>query len=98
MLSTVKPVTASSKVMVTVTSLSLLVVITTSNDRLVTVTITFDEAVTGFTVDNIDFSNANVTPYGSNGIGTLNRSADGRTYTITYTAGPDVEDATNTIS
>ncbi|MCW8226377.1 Ig-like domain-containing protein, partial [Verminephrobacter eiseniae] len=72
--------------------------VTTSNDRLVTVTITFDEAVTGFTVDNIDFSNANVTPYGSNGIGTLNRSADGRTYTITYTAGPDVEDATNTIS
>src|SRR6218665_4843 len=70
----------------------------TSNDRLVTVTITFDEAVTGFTVDNIDFSNANVTPYGSNGIGTLNRSADGRTYTITYTATPDVQHATNTIS
>src|SRR6218665_880782 len=72
--------------------------VTSSNDRLVTVTITFDEAVTGFTVDNIDFSNAHVTPYGTNRIGTLNRSADGRTYTITYTAGPDVEDATNTIS
>ncbi|MCW5263606.1 hypothetical protein D5045_26840 [Verminephrobacter eiseniae] len=72
--------------------------VTSSNDRLVTVTITFDEAVTGFTADNIDFSNANVTPYGTNRIGTLNRSADGRTYTITYTAGPDVEDATNTIS
>ncbi|MCW5231929.1 Ig-like domain-containing protein [Verminephrobacter eiseniae] len=71
--------------------------VTSSNDRLVTVTITFDEAVTGFTVDNIDFSNAHVTPYGT-GIGTLNRSADGRTYTITYTAGPDVEDDTNTIS
>ncbi|WP_321161080.1 Ig-like domain-containing protein, partial [Verminephrobacter eiseniae] len=72
--------------------------VTSSNDRLVTVTITFDEAVTGFTADNIDFSNANVTPYGTNRIGTLNRSADGRTYTITYTAGPDVEDATNTVS
>ncbi|MCW8182985.1 Ig-like domain-containing protein, partial [Verminephrobacter eiseniae] len=72
--------------------------VTSSNDRLVTVTITFDEAVTGFTVDNIDFSNAHVTPYGTNRIGTLNRSADGRTYTITYTASPDTEDATNTIS
>src|SRR6218665_1799613 len=69
-----------------------------SNDRLVTVTITFDEAVTGFTADNIDFSNANVTPYGTNRIGTLNRSADGRTYTITYTASPETEDATNTVS
>ncbi|MCW5234223.1 hypothetical protein D5046_24545 [Verminephrobacter eiseniae] len=72
--------------------------VTNSNDRLVTVTITFDEAVTGFTADNIDFSNAHVTPYGRNRIGTLNSSADGRTYTITYTAEPDVEDATNTIS
>ncbi|MCW8192706.1 hypothetical protein D8B30_24320, partial [Verminephrobacter eiseniae] len=72
--------------------------VTNSNDRLVTVTITFDEAVTGFTPDNIDFSNAHVTPYGSNQIGALNRSVDGRTYTITYTAEPDVEDATNTIS
>ncbi|ABM57787.1 conserved hypothetical protein [Verminephrobacter eiseniae EF01-2] len=50
----------------------------TKNNRQVTVTITFDEAVTGFTVDNIDFSNANVTPYGSNRIGALNSSADGR--------------------
>ncbi|MCW8237128.1 hypothetical protein D8B34_26585, partial [Verminephrobacter eiseniae] len=72
--------------------------VTNSNDRLVTVTITFDEAVTGFTADNIDFSNAHVTPYGRNRIGALNSSADGRTYTITYTAEPDVEDATNTIS
>nr|WP_321161365.1 Ig-like domain-containing protein [Verminephrobacter eiseniae] len=72
--------------------------VTSSNDRLVTVTITFDEAVTGFTADNIDFSNAHVTPYGSNRIGTLNRSADGRTYTITYTASPDTEDATNTVT
>nr|WP_321161527.1 Ig-like domain-containing protein [Verminephrobacter eiseniae] len=72
--------------------------VTTSNDRLVTVTITFDEAVTGFTVANIDFNNAHVTRYGINPVGELNRSADGRTYTITYTAEPDTEDATNTIS
>ncbi|MCW5236724.1 glycosyl hydrolase [Verminephrobacter eiseniae] len=72
--------------------------VTASNDRLVTVTITFDEAVTGFTVDNIEFSNAHVTLWGNNRIGALNRSADGRTYTITYTAEPDTEDATNTIS
>src|SRR6218665_1682439 len=72
--------------------------VTTSNDRLVTVTITFDEAVTGFTVANIDFNNAHVTRYGLNPVGELNRSADGRTYTITYTAAPDTEDATNTIS
>src|SRR6218665_2055953 len=72
--------------------------VTASNDRLVTVVITFDEAVTGFTADNIEFRNAHVTPYGNNRIGALNRSADGRTYTITYTAEPDTEDATNTIS
>ncbi|MCW5236663.1 Ig-like domain-containing protein [Verminephrobacter eiseniae] len=72
--------------------------VTTSNDRLVTVVITFDEAVIGFTAANIDFSNAHVTRYGPNPIGELNRSADGRTYTITYTAAPDTEDATNTIS
>src|SRR6218665_1879422 len=72
--------------------------VTAGNDRLVTVTITFDEAVTGFTVANIDFNNAHVTRYGINPVGELNRSADGRTYTITYTAAPDTEDATNTIS
>src|SRR6218665_3537962 len=72
--------------------------VTNSNGRLVTVTITFDEAVTGFTADNIDFSNAHVTLDGLHPIGALNRSADGRTYTITYTAAAGIEDATNTIS
>src|SRR6218665_251781 len=70
----------------------------TKNNRQVTVTITFDEAVTGFTADNIDFSNAHVTPYGSNRIGALNSSADDSTHTITSTAAAGIEDATNPIS
>nr|WP_265311281.1 Ig-like domain-containing protein [Verminephrobacter eiseniae] len=72
--------------------------VTNNNDRLVTVTITFDEEVTGFTADNIDFSNANVGARpGADRTGALVRSPDGRTYTITYTAAADTEDATNTV-
>nr|WP_321161485.1 Ig-like domain-containing protein [Verminephrobacter eiseniae] len=72
--------------------------VTNNNDRLVTVTITFDEEVTGFTANNIDFSNANVGARpGADRTGALVRSTDGRTYTITYTAASDTEDATNTV-
>src|SRR6218665_739945 len=72
--------------------------VTNDNDRLVTVTITFDEEVSGFTANNIDLSDAHVAARpGADRTGALVRSADGRTYTITYTAASDTEDATNTV-
>src|SRR6218665_2623582 len=71
---------------------------TIDNGRLITITITFDEEVTGFTADNIDFSNVDVGARpGADQTGALNRSPDGRTYTITYPVASGIEDATNTV-
>ncbi|ABM57732.1 Ig-like domain-containing protein [Verminephrobacter eiseniae] len=71
---------------------------TSDNDRLISIAITFDEEVTGFTADNIDFSNVHVGARpGADRTGALNRSPDGRTYTLTYTVAADTEGATNTV-
>src|SRR6218665_3770833 len=71
---------------------------TSNNDRLISITITFDEEVTGFTADNIDFSNVHIGARpGADRTGALNRSPDGRTYTLTYTVAADTEGATNTV-
>nr|WP_321161560.1 Ig-like domain-containing protein [Verminephrobacter eiseniae] len=68
-----------------------------TRDTQVIITFTFDEAVTGFTLANINLDNANASPY-------VYRTRDpvttdgGRTWTLNCRANPGVTDSTNTVS
>ncbi|MCW5260976.1 hypothetical protein D5045_12530 [Verminephrobacter eiseniae] len=68
-------------------------------DTDVTITFTFSEAVTGFTLANINLDNSSASPYATFSPKQPVSADGGRTWTITYHASPHVAgDSTNTVS
>ncbi|WP_407830674.1 Ig-like domain-containing protein [Verminephrobacter eiseniae] len=67
-------------------------------DTDVTITFTFSEAVTGFTLDNINLENSSASPYVTYRPREPVSADGGRTWTITYRAAPGTTDSTNTVS
>ncbi|MCW8193019.1 hypothetical protein D8B30_26110, partial [Verminephrobacter eiseniae] len=70
-----------------------------TGDTDVTITFTFSEAVTGFTLANINLDNSSASPYITFSPKEPVSADGGRTWTITYRASPHVaSDSTNTVS
>ncbi|MCW5230532.1 hypothetical protein D5046_04070 [Verminephrobacter eiseniae] len=68
-------------------------------DTDVTITFTFSEAVTGFTLANINLDNSSASPYITFSPKAPVSADGGRTWTITFRASPHVtSDSTNTVS
>src|SRR6218665_2454523 len=68
-------------------------------DTDVTITFTFSEAVTGFTLANINLDNSSASPYWTYSPKAPVSADGGRTWTISYRASPHVaSDSTNTVS
>src|SRR6218665_2164896 len=67
-------------------------------DTHVTITFTFSEAVTGFTLANINLDNSSASPYITFSPKAPVSADGGRTWTITFRASPHVTDSTNTVS
>ncbi|MCW5303844.1 hypothetical protein D5042_15325 [Verminephrobacter eiseniae] len=68
------------------------------DDTDVTITFTFSEAVTGFTLANINLDNSSASPYITYSPKAPVSADGGRTWTITYRAAPRTTDSTNTVS
>ncbi|MCW8183108.1 Ig-like domain-containing protein, partial [Verminephrobacter eiseniae] len=70
-----------------------------TGDTDVTITFTFSEAVTGFTLANINLDNSSASPYVTYSPKEPVSADGGRTWTITFRASPHVTgDSTNTVS